>query len=82
MCKTFSWCVLLLICVSLCFASGDDDAPIESLDTVDGGGESVYGKLEYRHDVLSPRRLFMLLMAYPGKPVPMITGVMRKRMSG
>ena len=68
--KSISWILLLVICVSLCFASGDDDgAPIGS--EVDGW---VYGELQYPHDIFDPRTLFMLLMAHPKSKVPMITG--------
>ena len=70
MTKTFSWFLLLLICVSLCFASGDDDgAPLESVP--DG---SVYGKIAYLHDLRAPNVYFMLLRAHPGQPVPLISG--------
>ena len=34
----------------------------------------VYGKIEYPHDVLTPRDYFLLLRAHPQAKVPMITG--------
>ena len=71
--NSFSWFVLLVICVSLCIASGDDAGePMETpTESSDGW---VYGELQYPHDVLDIRTLFMLLMGHPGNPVPMITG--------
>ena len=70
MTRTFSWLGLLLICVSLCFASGDDDSQPMGAD----GESTVYGKLEYRHDLLALNVYFMLLRAHPGEPVPLVTG--------
>lgn len=34
----------------------------------------VYGKIEYLHDILTPREYFMLLRAHPQAKVPMIEG--------
>ena len=70
--KMFTWFVLLLIC-ALCLASGggDDDAS-ESVATEPDNW--VYGKIAYRHDLLAPNLYFMALRAYPGKPVPLVTG--------
>ena len=68
--KSVSWLMLAVICVSLCFASSDDDgAPMP--ESVDGW---VYGELQYPHDILDPRTLFMRLMAHPESKVPRITG--------
>lgn len=67
---TFSWLGLVLICVGLCFASGDDDG--EPVETESDG--FVYGKIEYRHDLLTPASYFMLLRAHPGRPVPLVAG--------
>ena len=79
MTKTFYRLILLLICASLCIASGPDtgdpilDSELGETDTgIEGGW--VYGELQYPHDIHDPRTLFMLLMAHPGATVPMITG--------
>ena len=72
MTNTFYRLILLLICASLCIASGPDTgdpiAPVESEDNW------VYGKIEYLHDLRAPNEYFMLLRAHPGQPVPRITG--------
>lgn len=74
MTRTFSWFGLLLICVSLCFASGGGDAPIADEPIATELDNWIYGKIEYRHDLLAPNLYFMVLRAYPGKPVPLVTG--------
>ena len=73
--------VLLALVISLIVnASSDKDDPDPDLDRELGISDSdaedgwVYGQLEYPHDVLDPRTLFMLLMAHPKSQVPMITG--------
>ena len=64
--------ILLLICASLCIASGPDTgAPIAPPQSEDNW---VYGKIEYLHDLRAPNEYFMLLRAHPGQPVPRITG--------
>ena len=72
MTKTFYRLILLLICASLCIASGPDTgAPIAPPQSEDNW---VYGKIEYLHDLRAPNEYFMLLRAHPGQPVPRITG--------
>lgn len=71
--NVFSWSVLILICMSMCFASGDD--PIEAPETNGNPkGGWVYGKVAFPHDLRSLKEYFMLLRAHPGQPVPLITG--------
>ena len=48
--------------------------PVEEAPSEEEVGGWVYGKIEYRHDLRSPQEYFMLLRAYPGQPVPLITG--------
>ena len=72
--RYFSWILLGLICMSLCFASGDDPVPVKELPPEEASEGWVYGKVEYHHDILAPREYFMLLRAHPGQPVPLITG--------
>ena len=50
---------------------GEDPDPIVSEAYKKGW---VYGKIEYLHDVLSPRDYFMLLRAHPQAKIPKITG--------
>ena len=49
-------------------SDGSDEPPAE----LEKGW--VYGKIEYLHDVLTPREYFMLLRAHPQAKVPKITG--------
>ena len=72
--RYFSSVLLGLICMSLCFASGDDPVPVAEPQPEEDGGGWVYGKIEYRHDLRTPQEYFMLLRAHPGQPVPLITG--------
>ena len=70
-----SWTFLLLICVSLCLASGPgDEEPIEELPSTENDGGWVYGRIEYEHDLLAPNLYFMELLAHPEGKVPMVTG--------
>lgn len=72
--NVFSWSMLIVLCLSLCFASGEDPVLVEELPADEEVGGWVYGKVEYRHDLRSPQEYFMLLRAHPGEPVPLITG--------
>ena len=52
--------------------SDDSEDPISTDDEPKKGW--VYGKIEYQHDVLTPREYFMLLRAHPNAKVPKIEG--------
>ena len=81
----YFWAIVFLLFLSFTFVgvlwvsgSGDDDdleleqvpeTPFDISET-----EWVYGKIEYRDDVLKPNLYFVLLRAHPGSPVPNIKG--------
>lgn len=69
--------VFVIIMLLSFFISGH--APLFSGSDETNGDEElnagwVYGKIEYEHDVLTPRDYFMLLRAHPQAKVPHITG--------
>ena len=66
-----TWMLLVLVCVCVSFASGsgDDVAMQEEKET-----GWVYGRIEYRHDLLAPNLYFMELLAHPKAKVPLIEG--------
>ena len=63
----WTWLVLFMFCLSLCFASsdGEDDPASEGW---------VYGQLEYIHDILEINRYHMKLLASPKSKVPDVVG--------
>ena len=70
--------VLLMQLIVNASSTGDSDVDLDGefgvSDTTGITDGWVYGALKYRYDILTPRRLFLLLMAHPASQVPLITG--------
>lgn len=75
--KFFIIIILLSIFIQggvLIFSGSDDNGEPPTTQSTEPKNGWVYGKIEYQHDVLTPREYFLLLRAHPNAKVPNIEG--------